>query len=259
MTDKQSTVVVSRAEIERLARKAEVFDDGTDGADAESARSVAQDLRALLAATPDQDVDLGEPVAYADPQAFINFTAGVATHEWMWAFSDNGLVPLYRHAQPPAQPRITMSDTMRAYHSAARSPHLVGTSNWCAHMAEQLNQCSEVSTVCGGAPNIGGNPPDKADPDNLFVVETERQSLIAYGRNIGLSEASKLCSQKAYAAYYPPGTRFKTFTPKAQKALGDILIEACNEIASLPDGPYERFRAWSSKNPPGASGSPPQD
>jgi hypothetical protein len=93
-----------------------------------------------------------------------------------------------------------------------------------------------------------------ADP-----VETERKSLIAYGRNLGLNEASTLCSRMAYAAYYPPGTRFKAFTPKAQMALGDILIKACNEIASLPDGPYERFKAWSSKTPPGASGTPPQD
>lgn len=99
MTDKQSTVVVSR----------ELLEKATDNKYLEKERisihrfEALFELRALLAATPEQAVDGGEPVAYADPQAFINFTAGVATHEWMWAFSDNGLVPLYRHAQPPAK------------------------------------------------------------------------------------------------------------------------------------------------------------
>lgn len=41
-------VSVPRELLERLAKKAEVFDDGSDGADAESARSVAETLRALL-------------------------------------------------------------------------------------------------------------------------------------------------------------------------------------------------------------------
>lgn len=77
----------------------------------------------------------------------------------------------------------------------------------------------------------------------LDPMDPRRLDLIAYGRNQGLSEASDLCSKMAWTAYYPPGTRYKTFTPKAAKALGDILIKAANEIASLPDGPYERFQA----------------
>ncbi|WP_236177115.1 hypothetical protein [Pseudomonas qingdaonensis] len=47
----------------------------------------------------------------------------------------------------------------------------------------------------------------------------------------------------AYAAHYPRGTRYKAFTPKAEKTLGDILLKAANEIASLPDGPCQRFNA----------------
>ncbi|MDY9730617.1 hypothetical protein U0A51_15780 [Escherichia coli] len=41
-----------------------------------------------------------EPVAYADPQAFRNFQAGVARREWMWRSPGEDLIPLY--AAPPA-------------------------------------------------------------------------------------------------------------------------------------------------------------
>ncbi|SFU98058.1 hypothetical protein [Pseudomonas sp. OV546] len=78
-------------------------------------------------------------------------------------------------------------------------------------------------------------------------IQEDRETLIGYGRSSGLEEASTLCARLAYAAYYPPGTRFKAFTPKAQKALGDLLIKAANEIASLPGGPYERFKARQAK------------
>lgn len=77
--------------------------------------------------------------------------------------------------------------------------------------------------------------------------QEEREKLIAYGRSCGLDEASTLCSRMAYEEYYPAGTRFKVFTPKAQKALGDLLINASNKIIDLPDGPYDRFKARQSK------------
>jgi len=78
--------------------------------------------------------------------------------------------------------------------------------------------------------------------------QEERQKLIAYGRSCGLDEAATLCNKMAWEAYYPPGTRFKFFTPKAQAALGDLLIKAANAIASLPDGPYDRFKTRQQKN-----------
>jgi hypothetical protein len=71
----------------------------------------------------------------------------------------------------------------------------------------------------------------------------EREGLIAYGRSSGLSEASTVCSRMAYDEYYPAGSRFKHFVPKAQEKLGNLLIKAANAIASLPDGPIERHRA----------------
>ncbi len=80
-------------------------------------------------------------------------------------------------------------------------------------------------------------------PVAMASIQEDRETLVGYGRSSGLEEASTLCTRLAYAAYYPPGTRFKTFTPKAQKVLGDLLIKAANEIASLPGGPYERFKA----------------
>ncbi|EXF94136.1 hypothetical protein HK44_008025 [Pseudomonas fluorescens HK44] len=73
--------------------------------------------------------------------------------------------------------------------------------------------------------------------------QEERQTLIAYGRSCGLDEASTLCSRMAYETYYPAGSRFKLFTPKAQQRLGDLLIKAANAIATLPDGPFDRFQA----------------
>ncbi len=36
-----------------------------------------------------------EPVAYADIQAFKNFSSGTASKEWMWAKKEAGLVPLF--------------------------------------------------------------------------------------------------------------------------------------------------------------------
>ena len=88
------------------------------------------------------------------------------------------------------------------------------------------------------------NEADQRNDDH----QVERQKLIAYGRNCGLDEAATLCNKMAWEAYYPPGTRFKLFTPKAETALGNLLIKAANAIASLPDGPYDRFKARHQKN-----------
>lgn len=60
---KNEMVRVSREVLERMAQRAKVFDDGSDGADAESAISVAGMIRAILA----------QPVAEHQPVAFVNF------------------------------------------------------------------------------------------------------------------------------------------------------------------------------------------
>jgi hypothetical protein len=77
--------------------------------------------------------------------------------------------------------------------------------------------------------------------------QVERQKLIDYGRSRGLDEASTLCSRMAYDTYYPAGSRFKHFVPKAHEQMGNLLIKAANAIAALPDGPYDRFKARQQK------------
>ncbi|RBB97494.1 hypothetical protein C3E97_027645 [Pseudomonas sp. MWU12-2115] len=86
-----------------------------------------------------------------------------------------------------------------------------------------------------------------AADQQIDELTNERESLIAYGRSNGLDEASTLCSRMAYDTYYPAGSRFKHFVPKAQEKLGNLLIKAANAIADLPDGPYERHRARQQK------------
>lgn len=81
----------------------------------------------------------------------------------------------------------------------------------------------------------------------LDDLQEDRQKLIAYGRSCGLDEASTLCSRMAYDTYYPAGSRFRHFIPKALEQQGNLLIKAANSIASLPDGPYERLKARQQK------------
>ncbi|USS54203.1 hypothetical protein [Pseudomonas kermanshahensis] len=81
----------------------------------------------------------------------------------------------------------------------------------------------------------------------LEWMDPRRAKVFADGRNAGLNEASELCNRMGWAAYYPPGTRYRAFVPKARTALGDLLIKAANAIADLPDGPYERFKARQAK------------
>lgn len=51
-----------------------------------------------------------EPVAYADPQAFRNFQAGVARREWMWRNPGEDLIPVY--TAPPAP--VSLTEEQRA-------------------------------------------------------------------------------------------------------------------------------------------------
>ncbi|NUW63268.1 hypothetical protein HUZ94_06685 [Cronobacter sakazakii] len=72
-----------------------------------TARNVVAVIDVLLKQLDDAAAEVGsalrgraEPVAYADPQAFRNFQAGMATKEWMWAQADAGLVPVFVEAPP---------------------------------------------------------------------------------------------------------------------------------------------------------------
>jgi hypothetical protein len=72
------------------------------------------------------------------------------------------------------------------------------------------------------------------------ALRAEAERLASHSRSNALDDASTICSRMAYEACYPKGSRYKYFTPKAQKALGDILIAAANRIAELPGGGYHR-------------------
>lgn len=112
---------------------------------------------------------------------------------------------------------------------------------------------AEKARVCGGGAfeiwelicERFGKPVD--DQADLDPMDPRRAKLLSAGRAQGLNEASELCSRMGWAAYYPPGTRYKAFVPKGRTALGDLLIKAANAIADLPDGPYERFKARQAK------------
>jgi len=86
-----------------------------------------------------------------------------------------------------------------------------------------------------------------AADQRIDELQEEREKLIAHGRNQGLDEASTLCSRMAYDTYYPAGSRFRHFIPKALEQQGNLLIKAANAIADLPDGPYDRFKARQQK------------
>ncbi|AXJ04846.1 hypothetical protein CFN16_12175 [Pseudomonas fluorescens] len=92
-----------------------------------------------------------------------------------------------------------------------------------------------------------------AADQRIDELTQERESLIAYGRSLGLDEASTLCSRMAYDEYYPAASRFRFFVPKAQEKLGNVLIKAANAIANLPAGPHERFRARLQKKANGSA------
>ena len=100
---------------------------------------------ALLTRIAELEAQQGEPVAYADPKAFDNFKSGIATHEWMWAFPDNGLQPLYRQAQPDTAKVDEWTEFTRAFPDADQRAggtfiHSEDENKWAAWQARaQLN------------------------------------------------------------------------------------------------------------------------
>lgn len=101
--------------------------------------------------------------------------------------------------------------------------------------------------VADGTLTDEGTIPAAQHQTKLVPEGEERDRLIAYGRSCWLDEAATVCSRMAYDTYYPTGSRFKHFVPKAQEQMGNLLIKAANAIASLPDGPYDRFKARQQK------------
>ena len=90
-------IEISREQIDRWAKMAEVFDDGGDGADPETARTLAQEIHQALTAPV---VERQEPVAWIKPDV----AATLRGDECCYAFGEQNpkgtLIPLY--ASPPA-------------------------------------------------------------------------------------------------------------------------------------------------------------
>lgn len=77
---------------QKIAEMEAARDEITFGLDEEDSNTLAA-LRIALVSIE------GEPVAYADPQAFRNFQAGAARREWMWRNPGEDLIAVYT-AQP---------------------------------------------------------------------------------------------------------------------------------------------------------------
>lgn len=91
MTDKQSTVDVSRELFEAIL-------DDPRLVVAMPSSLIAQ-IKAILAATPEQAVDVGEPVAWLDEES-----GAIVTEKLKHVLCEDGFeIPLYRHAQPAAK------------------------------------------------------------------------------------------------------------------------------------------------------------
>ncbi|MFY7341129.1 hypothetical protein [Enterobacter cloacae complex sp. IR5422] len=85
-----------------------------------------------------------EAVAYADPQAFRNFQAGVARREWMWRNPGEDLIAVY--TAPPAP--VSVPDAMEMdddFDSAFEHGKAVG---WNAYRAAMLQGAEPVSQPC---------------------------------------------------------------------------------------------------------------
>lgn len=108
----------------------------------------------LLSASSKQAVDVGKPVAWVNPSNLARFKGDIGATVYQCSDSQ---VPLYRHAQPPAKVVLPEPKTRRT-HEIREEAYDDGW-NACLDEVAKLNQCSEVATVCGGAPNIGGQTP----------------------------------------------------------------------------------------------------
>jgi len=86
----------------------------------------------------------GEPVAYADPKAFENFKnhahkGGIWNHEWMWANSSAGLVPLYTSQPAPVSVVLPAEDDHQTDYGSYGEGHKHGW-NDCLDKVKELNQ-----------------------------------------------------------------------------------------------------------------------
>ncbi|MDN4237944.1 hypothetical protein OA819_04400 [Citrobacter freundii] len=88
-----------------------------------------------------------KPVAYADPQAFINLQAGEARREWMWRNPGEDLIPLY--TAPPAP--VSVPDAMEMdddFDSAFEHGKAVGWNAFRAAILQGADGNSQINPDC---------------------------------------------------------------------------------------------------------------
>lgn len=118
------------AEIERL--KAENVALRTAG---EVVAGAIPRLDAARARIAELKAEQGEPVAWLNEETGHVTTSPVVVMDW--DDEKERVQSLYR--AKPATAKVDMQSVMDAFQQANSSAHMVGTSNWCALMAEKLN------------------------------------------------------------------------------------------------------------------------
>lgn len=111
-------------------------------------------------------------VAYADKQAFLNFSLGVASKEWMWANKDKGLQPLYttpplnhteQHMVVPdgwvsipkemlADYRDVKNSELQSYKASFGSHCDIPRSRWQRDLADLTEELAEIDKLIAAAP-----------------------------------------------------------------------------------------------------------
>ena len=111
-----------------------------------------------------------EPVAYADPQAFRNFQAGVARREWMWRNPGEDLIPVYTAPPAPIVPDEAISravdEVMATYAgSADECRNLVRKHIEDACRAAMLQGAEHVTTSY----KLPANTPCNDAPEHIWL------------------------------------------------------------------------------------------
>lgn len=103
----------------------------------------------------------GEPVAYADPQSFINFKSeggknAACTKEWMWRDSAVGLIPLYTAPPAPVVPS-NVADAIESLKQRLADCHRF---NYCAEAVREVEDATRIVMLQAG--NSRGIPDEQS-------------------------------------------------------------------------------------------------
>jgi hypothetical protein len=153
---------ISREQLSRWVRMAEVFDDGGDGADPESARTLAQEMRALLALPV---VDRQEPIIIesvavvrdGEDGLYLEWTveggidalelAGTvlfASNDGNDMCAEDGSCEVY--LEPPAQDSDQQNTALTVWYGSM--PESNGKTNWTAILHRKDGSFMDDAGIC---------------------------------------------------------------------------------------------------------------